>query len=150
MKDGHLNKCIDCTKNDVALHKTNNLEAVREYDRRRGSYPERIRKSMLYTRKYRLENRIKYKAHTAVKIAIKNGTLIKPNKCENKNCKEIIIHQMEAHHDDYSKPLDVIWLCSVCHKRKHLDTRINPDSLELARLFAERISEVIRKNKVSN
>lgn len=31
-----------------------------------------------------------------------------------------IIH---AHHDDYSRPLHVRWLCASCHKRHHLQER---------------------------
>ena len=29
MADGHLNKCIECTKKDVAEHRAKNLEKVR-------------------------------------------------------------------------------------------------------------------------
>jgi hypothetical protein len=29
---------------------------------------------------------------------------------------------LRAHHDDYARPLDVVWLCGSCHKRCHVDT----------------------------
>jgi transposase-like protein len=30
---------------------------------------------------------------------------------------------MDAHHDDYSKPLRVRWLCRKCHRRYHADEK---------------------------
>ena len=27
--------------------------------------------------------------------------------------------KMHAHHTDYSRPLDVVWLCAVCHSQVH-------------------------------
>lgn len=50
-----------------------------------------------------------------VKDAIKVGRLTRPIRCLCGSSRNI-----EAHHVDYSKPLDVEWLCSVCHKARHL------------------------------
>ncbi len=48
---------------------------------------------------------------------IKSGKLIKQH-CEV--CNEI---KVEAHHDDYSKPLDIRWLCSKHHAEHHKNTK---------------------------
>ena len=52
-----------------------------------------------------------------VMAAVKKGTLIRPDKCEEcgKSC---IPH---GHHDDYTKLLDVRWLCIQCHEKWHID-----------------------------
>lgn len=51
-------------------------------------------------------------AHMKVYFAIKKGVLIKqPCFICGKNS--------EAHHPDYSKPLDVVWLCSSHHRQAH-------------------------------
>lgn len=56
------------------------------------------------------------RAHSAVYRALKSGRLTRPDHCENCGapCKP------HAHHDDYSKPLDVRWLCAKCHRRTPL------------------------------
>ena len=70
-------------------------------------------KRLEQTRRYREKNEKKYKCHGIVGYAMKCGYLVREN-CEA--CGSANTH---AHHDDYSKPLDVRWLCSLCHKKWH-------------------------------
>jgi len=63
--------------------------------------------------KYQAKNPIKVKAKDVVAYAIKMGRLARLP-CET--CGEA---KVEAHHDDYSKPLDVRFLCIVHHNEWH-------------------------------
>jgi hypothetical protein len=63
---------------------------------------------------WRKRNLEKTRAHSRVARAIKKGTLVRPDTCER--CGEEC--RPEASHDDYSKPLEVEWLCRLCHARK--------------------------------
>ena len=54
----------------------------------------------------------KQKARMAVNYALKKGILEK-NECK---CGS---YNVEAHHPDYNKPLDVKWLCRTCHGQEH-------------------------------
>lgn len=69
-----------------------------------------------YWEKNREKLRPKRNAHQLVMYAVKLGMLVKPKHCE-KCLKTCAPH---GHHTDYSKPLDVIWLCHSCHKLEHL------------------------------
>ena len=51
-----------------------------------------------------------------VNTNIKKGVIIRPEKCSICSRKG----KIEAHHDDYSKPLDIRWLCKSCHKKLHV------------------------------
>ena len=54
------------------------------------------------------------KARQAVLIAVRRATMRKPNRCQC--CGRLTSrHLLDAHHEDYTKPLDVLWLCRVCH-----------------------------------
>lgn len=59
--------------------------------------------------------RTKKAARDAVKRAVDSGELIKPNRCQR--CEKEI--HLEGHHEDYSRPLEVIWLCILCHEMRH-------------------------------
>ena len=64
-------------------------------------------------RRQREDDNIKNAARSAVRRAIKAGELT-PQACERCGATDA-----EAHHDDYSKPLDVRWLCPPHHREHH-------------------------------
>jgi len=53
--------------------------------------------------------------HYLVQQAVKKGQLIKPKVCAICNKEK----SLRAHHEDYSKPLEVLWVCNQCHKHIH-------------------------------
>lgn len=121
MADGHLNKCKECTKLDTKHNRQNNIDYYRAYDRKRGN-----RQTPEYSRKYNKQRRgktkaykekhpHKRKAHIIVGNAMRDGKLQQPEQCEQ--CGKV--GSVQAHHEDYSKPLDVVWLCSACHGLRH-------------------------------
>ncbi len=54
-----------------------------------------------------------------VALARKNGILVRPKKCS----KCLAITTPVAHHPDYAKPLQVVWLCDSCHAKTHWELR---------------------------
>lgn len=50
--------------------------------------------------------------------AIQAGRLIRPNFCPVCGVSHIE-KRIEAHHDDYFRPLEVKWMCSLCHAKYH-------------------------------
>ena len=60
-------------------------------------------------------NKEKTYAHNKVSFAIKSGKLVRALKCED--C--LLERKTYGHHEDYSKPLKVNWLCVDCHEKRH-------------------------------
>lgn len=52
------------------------------------------------------------------RAAIKSGALV-PEPCDHCGADKV-----EAHHEDYTLPLDVTWLCRRCHNLHHARERI--------------------------
>lgn len=120
MGDGHLNKCKECTKKDVAAHRQANLERIRAYDMRRSAMPHRIAAQIERTREYRQANPKRAAANAAVSRALRAGAL-KRQPCWV--CGMVAL----AHHPDYDAPLAVVWLCQAHHKQTHALVR-EPDT----------------------
>ncbi len=68
-----------------------------------------------YQRKFNQHNRHMVRAWNAAHYALKTGKLERPNSCTVCEAKV----RLEMHHADYSKPLDVTFLCRACHERQH-------------------------------
>ena len=59
--------------------------------------------------------RLMNRAHGAVERALKRGTLIRSETCED--CGEG--GRIQGHHEDYERPLEVVWVCIPCHGVRH-------------------------------
>lgn len=128
MADGHLNICKECVKQRIAKHRAENIDRIREYDKKRGNLEHRVLARKQYSktdagklakqrgmRKYNKQHPLRYASHIIIGNAVRDGLLHKPNTCsECESTKNI-----EGHHDDYTKPMDVRWLCEKCHKQWH-------------------------------
>jgi hypothetical protein len=62
------------------------------------------------------ERLLRKKIYNTIHTNVRRGTLIKPSVCSKCNHSNKYI---EAHHYDYSKPLDITWPCKSCHLEIH-------------------------------
>ena len=92
-------------------------------------YREKNREKLLvYWRKYNSEYRKKNGYHNEAnskarypekeKARMILGQAIKVGYIERESCRDCD-KKGQAHHPDYSKPLDVIWLCPIHHAKEH-------------------------------
>ena len=56
------------------------------------------------------------RSQSAINKALREQKLTKPTSCSVCGGSD---RRIEAHHEDYSKPLEVSWWCSLCHQRHH-------------------------------
>ncbi len=132
---GMRSKCKECHKAAMRKHRDDNIEAKRAYDRRRFQEdPHRRAYTLAACARRQKENPDaaaaikaawsdrnpeKKRANTAVGNAVRDGRIDKPAVCSSCGCGGVI----HGHHDDYAKPLDVMWLCPACHMRRHREVR---------------------------
>ena len=84
-------------------------QAVRDSNRRHRD------KRKAYQEAYEKNNKNKIHARAAVHRAIETGRLIRPERCDRCSSTCGAGGRIEAHHRDYRMPLEVDWLCSICH-----------------------------------
>ena len=109
-RDGLTSRCKDCVKLQGRLTRARHLEKIRERDRVRNK-----------KRKNRTDTKggARRKEYNTIRDALRDGLLCKPLFCTR--C--WASGRIEAHHNDYSRPLDVVWLCPSCHASMHREER---------------------------
>lgn len=142
--DGYDGKCKECAKSMVKAARENNAEHYKAFDRSRANRPDRVaarvaysktdagkaahaRASKKYTsrhpdrvaashRAYIEEHPERRAAHVALGNAVRDGRVVPWPVCAVPECCRT---DAQAHHPDYSRPLDVVWLCPSHHKQAH-------------------------------
>ena len=89
-------KCRTCNTKHAKKYRENNRQKINQ---------------IAYKSMYK--NMDKHLARLRVYYQIRNGRMVK------KECEKCGNAVTEAHHRDYSKPLDVQWLCRICHASLH-------------------------------
>lgn len=124
----NLSRCKECVKASVRSNRADKIDYYRSYDRMRYRQSDdrkahcqamgkttpmsvRVEKQ----RERRRANPEKNAARVAVARAIKKGQMQKAEACYFCGVGD----RLQAHHHDYSKPLDVFWLCPPCHGKLH-------------------------------
>jgi len=125
MRDGTLNKCKSCAKKDVALR----VEKKKLDPSWMAGERARCRVKQVKYRELGLAAKPspearerwvkkfphKLKAESIANNAVRCGKLVPVESCEDCGKKT----KLQKHHEDYSKPLDVNWLCTKCHGIRH-------------------------------
>ena len=114
-KDGLFQWCKSCQKEDNkkyrAEHKDTHAKQARIWRKNNIDKARDIQNRS--SRKHRINHADKAKARSAVTHALRDGRLFR------KPCETCGSNKSQAHHDDYSKPLDVRWLCKKDHDEWH-------------------------------
>lgn len=124
MKDGHVNKCKECNKEDVRVNYRDNHEYYLEYDKDRAKDPCRNKAMSSFRKTSELRYPERKQAAIKVSRAIRSGKLIRPTYCHHCGDSSKVI---EAHHSSYAEDMVyvVTWLCTTCHGLVHSPSLYN-------------------------
>lgn len=119
-RDGLQDKCRACfseyNRKRYASRRGELRAKIYDY---RAANPGKVLEARLHTCKAKPT---KVNARRVVEAAVMCGALKRPTACQACGCSNRE-HRIEAHHSDYRKPMDVIWLCTPCHRRADIQRR---------------------------
>jgi len=116
-RDGYASRCKDCERILKRKQRENNPETFQRKDQ---IYYQNHRSEIMERRVMDYQNHPdKWSARQKAEYAMATGKLDRKNNCES--CGR---NGTEAHHPDYTRALDVIFLCKRCHQRLHAGDKI--------------------------
>jgi len=125
-RDGKDSWCKDCKREDhrlrnrtperKAYNKRYNQSAKAKEQRKEYYQRPEVKKRCAEKQREYSKNpllRMKHEARWQVSRKIVTGVLVRPEICSL--CEKP--GKIESHHPDYYKPLDIIWVCKLCHQQ---------------------------------
>lgn len=119
-------KCKECIKVASKKNRLENIDRFRAYDKLRASMPHRVQARTEYQKTDRFKeshakaitkNRALFKVRANARNLVAKA--VKSGKLKKQPCFICGSEIVEAHHPDYNRPLDVIWLCNKHHREAH-------------------------------
>lgn len=137
-KDGKRGECRDCGRK-VKRKKGKTPEQVRRNNarQRETGYTKKYRReSPVYRAAERARRSRKYHSNPEYRRKVREkldaaktpeksyarkmvSRALKAGKIAKSQCACGSLRNLQAHHGDYNKPLDVIWMCASCHAKHH-------------------------------
>lgn len=106
-------RCRIChTAYQRRYHAAHRPERAAQKRKDRARHPDQVAEYSRYLRRTEID---RVRARQAVADALRRGKLVRPAACER--CGQI--GRVVGHHHDYTRRLDVAWLCAICHQAVH-------------------------------
>ena len=117
-RDGLQARCKLCSSAAHRLSLSDAGTRERQYGKNRIWKNTHREKVLAYTRRWEKSHpRDPYKerARRILRYAVRTGKIVRPQTCSNCGWKG----KPHGHHRDYNRPLEVTWLCRICHGCEH-------------------------------
>ncbi|KKM90366.1 hypothetical protein LCGC14_1239320 [marine sediment metagenome] len=117
-KSGRSSWCNPCAAQYNTSWRKRNLAKARQSGR---NYAKRLharlkKEGTPYYSEPRSRSEFKKKVKALVYNAIRRGDIVRPKSCQKCGKRGV---RLDAHHEDYKKTMEVVFLCTACHGIKH-------------------------------
>lgn len=116
MAAGTLNRCKPCFRRAAQATRARNREYYLQFDRARYVRSKDQRVAILRSGVAKHPER--KRARMALQNAVRRGDVLKPEFCDDCG-QQFARAAIHGHHEDYTRPLDVAWVCARCHGKRH-------------------------------